>query len=149
MPVRPLALGRRMVDSTSSHSDLAALVLQRATRTGHTHTARTTNHKSKPGPLSANQSCREAPPSGEGVLLAGGSACVGLTGQRQAPPGAELPLEDEHPEPTCESNLVPSLDPTCEGEPPRDADSASQPVSTNQDPRTHNSRLMLPTELSV
>ncbi|CAK6984399.1 uncharacterized protein LOC121898569%2C partial, partial [Scomber scombrus] len=30
LPVRPLALGRRLIDSTSSHSDLAALALQRA-----------------------------------------------------------------------------------------------------------------------
>uniref|UniRef100_A0A8C7YAR4 TIR domain-containing protein n=1 Tax=Oryzias sinensis TaxID=183150 RepID=A0A8C7YAR4_9TELE len=29
LPVRPLALGRRMIDSTSSHSDLAALALQK------------------------------------------------------------------------------------------------------------------------
>ncbi|KAM6946351.1 interleukin-1 receptor accessory protein [Aplochiton taeniatus] len=29
LPVRPLALGRRLIDSTSSHSDLAALALQR------------------------------------------------------------------------------------------------------------------------
>lgn len=29
LPVRPLALGRRMIDSTSSHSDLAAFVLQK------------------------------------------------------------------------------------------------------------------------
>uniref|UniRef100_M4AK07 Interleukin 1 receptor accessory protein n=1 Tax=Xiphophorus maculatus TaxID=8083 RepID=M4AK07_XIPMA len=32
LPVRPLALGRRLIDSTSSHSDLAALALQRAQR---------------------------------------------------------------------------------------------------------------------
>ncbi|KAG7252024.1 hypothetical protein CRUP_000493 [Coryphaenoides rupestris] len=59
MPVRPLALGRRMVDSTSSHSDLASLVLHRAQHTGH---------KSKPRPPSANQSCREALLSGEGRM---------------------------------------------------------------------------------
>ncbi|XP_025753999.1 uncharacterized protein LOC109194615 [Oreochromis niloticus] len=32
LPVRPLALGRRLIDSTSSHSDLAAMALQRAQR---------------------------------------------------------------------------------------------------------------------
>lgn len=32
LPVRPLALGRRLIDSTSSHSDLAALALHRAQR---------------------------------------------------------------------------------------------------------------------
>ncbi|AWO99539.1 putative interleukin-1 receptor accessory protein, partial [Scophthalmus maximus] len=32
LPVRPLAMGRRLIDSTSSHSDLAALALQRAQR---------------------------------------------------------------------------------------------------------------------
>lgn len=32
LPVRPLAMGRRLIDSTSSHSDLAAMVLQRAQR---------------------------------------------------------------------------------------------------------------------
>lgn len=43
LPVRPLALGRRLIDSTSSHSDLAALALQRAQR------IRNQNHWDRPG----------------------------------------------------------------------------------------------------
>ncbi|CAL8363269.1 unnamed protein product [Merluccius merluccius] len=133
MPVRPLALGRRMVDSTSSHSDLAALVLHRAQRAGHNHAARITSNKSKPRLLSVHQSCREAAPSSRGGRGVRCSGCVGFTGQCQ-PQAAE-------------SKPVPVSDPTFESEPPRDPGSISQPAPTNQDPRTDDSRQTLPTEL--
>ncbi|KAK3531402.1 hypothetical protein QTP70_018192 [Hemibagrus guttatus] len=38
LPARPLALGPRLIDSTSSHSDLAAVALRRTTLTQHSHT---------------------------------------------------------------------------------------------------------------
>lgn len=37
LPVRPLALGLRLIDSTSSHSDLAAVALQHTHTRTHTH----------------------------------------------------------------------------------------------------------------
>lgn len=41
LPVRPLAMGRRLIDSTSSHSDLAALALQRVQQIqNHNHMTR-------------------------------------------------------------------------------------------------------------
>ncbi|KAK3561290.1 hypothetical protein QTP86_030692 [Hemibagrus guttatus] len=38
LPARPLALGPRLIDSTSSHSDLAAVALRRTHTHTHTHT---------------------------------------------------------------------------------------------------------------
>ncbi|KAJ3590883.1 hypothetical protein NHX12_008831 [Muraenolepis orangiensis] len=145
MPVRPLALGRRMVDSTSSHSDLAALVLHRAQRAGHHHATTITNHKSKPRAHSANQSCKEAPHIGGGRRAVRCSRCVGFTGQSQPLTGVELHLEAEQPEPVQESKPVPVSDPTCDSEPLRDPDSVSQPAVSNQE--TETSIQTLPTEL--
>lgn len=53
LPVRPLALGRRLIDSTSSHSDLAALALQRVQRIQNQNRRGRTNQTRK---TSANQS---------------------------------------------------------------------------------------------
>ncbi|CAB1442843.1 unnamed protein product [Pleuronectes platessa] len=52
LPVRPLAMGRRLIDSTSSHSDLAALALQRAQRSR--------NQKDRSRWASANHSRRDS-----------------------------------------------------------------------------------------
>ncbi|KAK7882844.1 hypothetical protein WMY93_029018 [Mugilogobius chulae] len=62
LPVRPLALGRRLIDSTSSHSDLAAFVLQKHYREtanqGKVHRKSLTNQSRGSRRTSANQSLR-------------------------------------------------------------------------------------------
>lgn len=78
LPVRPLALGRRLIDSTSSHSDLAALALQRAQRIQ--------NQRDRANP---NRRNRQAPPRGRGrASREHGSLpsmrCSGCAGQVEA-----------------------------------------------------------------
>ncbi|XP_072247960.1 uncharacterized protein [Leuresthes tenuis] len=67
LPVRPLALGRRLIDSTSSHSDLAALALQRAQRIQNQNHGDRTNQRNR-NRTSASQRSRDrkAPPRGRG-----------------------------------------------------------------------------------
>ncbi|KAK5868156.1 hypothetical protein PBY51_009195 [Eleginops maclovinus] len=115
LPVRPLALGRRMIDSTSSHSDLAALALQKVQQ----HNQR------------ANQSRggRRAPPrGGRGRVRRGGvagshgtscSGCAWVIGQvqdRGSGPTVEMQQmshdrTEPPPQPDCHSfpDPVPTL----------------------------------------
>ncbi|KAL6104917.1 uncharacterized protein ACO6RY_06555 [Pungitius sinensis] len=122
LPVRPLAAGRRLIDSTSSHSDLAALALQRVQRNQHQ------NHNDR-----ANQSRtnRRAPPRGRGGWMgmegwsphgAGCSGCAGFTGQVQAS-GAPLTGTQQVSHDRTKSQLDPVPEPT------RDPGSTFSPAS--------------------
>ncbi|XP_051814029.1 uncharacterized protein LOC110955186 [Acanthochromis polyacanthus] len=103
LPVRPLALGRRLIDSTSSHSDLAAMALQRAQRI-HNQRANQSRRNSR---TLTNQSRRDrkVPPRGSGSVRRAGicsgegpqhsrrcSGCAGFTDQLEDM-GVELTVE--------------------------------------------------------
>ncbi|XP_069578748.1 interleukin-1 receptor accessory protein isoform X2 [Brachyistius frenatus] len=128
LPVRPLALGRRMIDSTSSHSDLAALALQRAQRFQNQNQSDRTNQSRRNSRTSANQSRRDrkAPPRGRASVRRGGSCreegpqhnslpgCAGLIGQVEDR-GVELTKEIEQGSRDRTQTLsdpVPEKDPT-------------------------------------
>lgn len=107
LPVRPLALGRRLIDSTSSHSDLAALALQRAQRIQNDKA----NQSRRNRRTSANQIHRER----RGVARGRGSirsqatcrGCAGFVGQGEDR-GVELTAETEvQPEPGPDSTHNP------------------------------------------
>ena len=68
LPVRPLAMGRRLIDSTSSHSDLAAQALQRAheiPKQNQDQRERTKQSR-RNRRASASQSRRQVPSGGRG-----------------------------------------------------------------------------------
>ncbi|KAF7658567.1 hypothetical protein LDENG_00011190 [Lucifuga dentata] len=70
LPVRPLAMGWRLIDSTSSHSDLAILALQRVQQIqNHNHITEAVQ-SGRNRRISANQSRRhrQAPPRGRGKM---------------------------------------------------------------------------------
>lgn len=123
LPLRPLALGRRLIDSTSSHSDLAALALQRALLIQNQKDETNQRHR---GP-SANHSHRrtQAPPTGRRSVRTGGvcgdegsqhcrgcPACVGSARQRDNK-GAELAakLNTMHDGTDVQLGTVPQTDP--------------------------------------
>lgn len=71
LPLRPLAMGRRLIDSTSSHSDLAVLALQGAQ---HVHNWRPDNGRGrKNGRAAANQRLRDRQAPSMGVGRRGGT----------------------------------------------------------------------------
>ncbi|KAM7398784.1 hypothetical protein PAMP_018095 [Pampus punctatissimus] len=106
LPVRPLALGRRLIDSTSSHSDLAALALQRVQRI-HSQkqgdrAGANQNHRNRQA--SANQSHRRSKVKRAGACREVGSVdreeepqhsggCSGCTVGQMEDTGAELTVE--------------------------------------------------------
>lgn len=107
LPVRPLALGRRLIDSTSSHSDLAALALHRAQRIQR-------NHGSK---LNGKQ---------QRVLLRGRGRlkscpqCTGFVGRVQ-PSRVELTVETELEQVEQPPDVLhPTPEPNVPGEQQRD-----------------------------
>nr|XP_043888246.1 uncharacterized protein LOC122773549 [Solea senegalensis] len=75
LPLRPLAMGRRLIDSTSSHSDLAAVVLHRAQWIQHqsqNQRDRTNqSHKNRRASLSQGHMGRQAPPTARGSVKRG------------------------------------------------------------------------------
>ncbi|KAM4566977.1 uncharacterized protein PAE49_010433 [Odontesthes bonariensis] len=86
LPVRALALGRRMIDSTSSHSDLAALALQRAQRIQNQNQRTNQSHRNRR--TSASQSRRDRKGRGLSARREEGpqhsrrcSGCAGFMGQ--------------------------------------------------------------------
>ncbi|XP_028275616.1 uncharacterized protein LOC114444918 [Parambassis ranga] len=124
LPVRPLALGRRLIDSTSSHSDLAALALQRAQRIQNDRanqsrrnrrTSANQIHRDRRGvargrgSIKSQVTCREeGPPHGQSCR-----GCAGFVGQVEDR-GVELTAETEvQPEPdsTHNSDPAPNTDP--------------------------------------
>ncbi|TDH15485.1 hypothetical protein EPR50_G00031720 [Perca flavescens] len=122
LPVRPLAMGRRMIDSTSSHSDLAALALHRAQRKQE--------QKER-----ANQSRRnrQAPPRGRGRVQrerwsqhsTSCSGCAGFTGGQVEDRGVGLTVETQMQQVSQDRTEI-GLDPVPKTEP----DSAHDPDST-------------------
>lgn len=161
LPVRPLALGRRLIDSTSSHSDLAALALQRAQRIQN-HIPRVRgnqNHRNKQA--SAHRSCRSRQdlPRGRGKVKRRSacreegaqhsrscSQCAGLVGQVE-PSGVEPTVNTEILQVTPDRaavsdhahnrhtalNLIPIPDPVSD----QDYDTL-HPTSEQDDPGEHN-----------
>ncbi|XP_065816358.1 interleukin-1 receptor accessory protein isoform X1 [Labrus bergylta] len=147
LPVRPLALGRRMIDSTSSHSDLAALALQRVHRIHNQNQNQegSANQSRRNRRLSANQSrrYRQAPPTRRGGMKRWNtcredgsqhsgrcSGCNGIVDQVEDR-GAELTVETEmlqvshdrtdiQSDPVPETNPTPHLDPAQEPSPTPD-----------------------------
>ncbi|XP_027136138.1 interleukin-1 receptor accessory protein isoform X2 [Larimichthys crocea] len=140
LPVRPLAMGRRLIDSTSSHSDLAALALQRAQR------IQNQNQNQRDGAsrsrrnrwASANHSRRDrqAPPRGRGReegsqhTCSGCAALIGKVEDR----GAELTAGTEmqqvsHDGTEVRSDPVPETDPTSTHDPAPLPDQVSDPDS--------------------
>lgn len=72
LPIRPLALGKRLIDSTSSHSDLGALVLQRELR-HQNQTGANQNLRNKWTSASQRYRNRQTPPRGRGSSRRSGS----------------------------------------------------------------------------
>ncbi|XP_068560787.1 uncharacterized protein [Cebidichthys violaceus] len=131
LPVRPLAMGRRLIDSTSSHSDLAALALQRVQRNQNQNQ----NQKD-----TANQSRRNlrAPPRGRGRAKScegrsqhstGCSGCAGFIGQVQDR-GTGLTVETEMQQVSHDIRTEIRSDPVPETEPTTTPDSTHKPGST-------------------
>ncbi|XP_039675577.1 interleukin-1 receptor accessory protein-like [Perca fluviatilis] len=127
LPVRPLAMGRRMIDSTSSHSDLAALALHRAQR------IQKQEQKER-----ANQSRRnrQAPPRGRGRVQrerwsqhsTSCSGCAGFTGGQVEDRGVGL-TEETQMQQVSQDRMAIGLDPVPKTEPDSTHDPDSTPSS--------------------
>ncbi|KAK2913126.1 hypothetical protein Q8A73_007239 [Channa argus] len=168
LPVRPLALGRRLIDSTSSHSDLAALALQRAQRVQRQNRRERANQSHRNRQASAGQRCRDwqAPPRGRGMMKRGGtcrkegsqhsrtcSVCTGFVAQveasgvelseekgiQQTTPGRTGIQSDPVPDPVHEKNSAPNPTPNPTPDQDSDPESASlRPISEQDDAWKHN-----------
>ncbi|XP_029986244.1 uncharacterized protein LOC115416571 [Sphaeramia orbicularis] len=139
LPVRPLAMGRRLIDSTSSHSDLAAMVLQRA-QWIQNHGANQ-SHRNRRTSANQNRRDRPAPARGRGHMKRAGSGAswkeagstnreeglrqswlggAGVRGQVGAPRG-DVTIETEqqlsHDKTEIRSDPVPETDPTLNPDP--------------------------------
>ncbi|XP_018518383.1 uncharacterized protein LOC108874423 [Lates calcarifer] len=145
LPVRPLSMGRRLIDSTSSHSDLAALALQRAQRTqNHSQNqGEGTNQSRRSRRASANQICRDrqALRRGRGRVRRGVtcreegsqhsrtcSECARFVGQVEDR-GVELTVETEMQQVTPDRTEIRS-DPVPETDPAAVPDSTPDPAPT-------------------
>ncbi|XP_070826586.1 interleukin-1 receptor accessory protein isoform X1 [Chaetodon trifascialis] len=139
LPVRPLAMGRRLIDSTSSHSDLAALALQRAQRIQNQR--RTANQSRRNRWAAASQSRRDSQTRGRCKAQRGStcrqegsqhsrscSGCAGFIGQVDDR-GAELTGETEMQQVSHDRNNVRS-DPVPETDPAPIPDSTHDPQLT-------------------
>ncbi|MEQ2267120.1 hypothetical protein XENORESO_001994 [Xenotaenia resolanae] len=122
LPVRPLALGRRLIDSTSSHSDLAALALQRAQRIRNQNPRGNSKSSHTSRRTSANQSHRDrkTPPRGRGCVRRDEglqhsrqcSGCTGFMGQVEDR-RLELRVQTEMQQVLCDrTDTVSETDPT-------------------------------------
>ncbi|XP_036070814.1 interleukin-1 receptor accessory protein isoform X1 [Oryzias melastigma] len=106
LPVRPLALGRRMIDSTSSHSDLAALALQRVQRIQSCNRAgrANQNHRNRRTSSSLSHRDQRALARGRGSLRRTGTPVGQVLEHRSSDLGTaedrreELKSETEHQE---------------------------------------------------
>ncbi|XP_029283921.1 uncharacterized protein LOC115006034 [Cottoperca gobio] len=133
LPVRPLSMGRRLIDSTSSHSDLAALALHRAQRVQNQNQKERDNQ---------NRGHRRAPPRGRGRVKRGDtcregwshttscSGCTWVMGQVQDR-GAGLTVDTEMQQVSHDRTEIRS-DPVPETEP------APMPASTHDPHSTPN-----------
>ncbi|KAM7412481.1 hypothetical protein PAMA_020046 [Pampus argenteus] len=136
LPVRPLALGRRLIDSTSSQSDLAALALQRTQRI-HSQkqgdrAGANQSHRNRQASTNQSYRHRQAAPIGrgkvkrEGACRVAGSVdreeepqhsrgCSGCTVGQMEDTGAELTVKIQqvsHYRTEIRSDLVLETDPT-------------------------------------
>ncbi|XP_063350321.1 interleukin-1 receptor accessory protein isoform X2 [Pelmatolapia mariae] len=122
LPVRPLALGRRLIDSTSSHSDLAAMALQRAQRiqsdranqgrrNGRTNVSRRDRRTRPRGYLKRGVVNMEEGPQHSRSC----SGCAGFMGNVEGA-GVELTVETQTQQESCERTEVRS-DPVPETHP--------------------------------
>lgn len=160
LPVRPLALGRRLIDSTSSHSDLAAMALQRVQRIQNQEA----NQSRRSRRASANQSVRgrQAPPRGRGQVKRWStyreeasqhsrrcSGCTGFTvqaGDRGAEPVAETGGQQEsHDRTETRSEPAPPPDPTQDPDPTpnHDPDPEPEPDSDSQQETKHKQQQVI------
>ncbi|XP_044057411.1 interleukin-1 receptor accessory protein isoform X3 [Siniperca chuatsi] len=159
LPVRPLAMGRRLIDSTSSHSDLAALALQRAQRIQKQNQRDGANQSRRSRRASANQSRgdRQAPPTGRGRVKRGEgsqhsrscSGCAGLIGQVEDK-GAELTVETEmqqvsHDRTEIQPDPVPETEPTLIPDSVHDTHSTPNPAPVPDPASDPDSGSALPT----
>lgn len=141
LPVRPLAMGRRLIDSTSSHSDLAALALQRVQWIQNQSRRDRANRNRGNRRASANQSRRERRARGRCEAQRGStcrqegsqhsrscSGCAGLIGQMDDR-GAELMVGTEMQQMSHDRTEIRS-DPVPETEPTPISDSTHDPQST-------------------
>lgn len=124
LPVRPLALGRRLIDSTSSHSDLAAMALQRAQRIQSQSDRTNQGHRN--GRTNVSRRDRRTRPRGylkRGVInMEEGpqhsrscSGCAGFMGNVEGA-GVELTVETQTQQEPCDRTEVRS-DPVPETHP--------------------------------
>ncbi|XP_026047675.1 interleukin-1 receptor accessory protein isoform X1 [Astatotilapia calliptera] len=124
LPVRPLALGRRLIDSTSSHSDLAAMALQRAQRIQSQSDRTNQGHRN--GRTNVSRRDRRTQPRGylkRGVInMEEGpqhsrscSGCAGFMGNVEGA-GVELTVETQTQQEPCDRTEVRS-DPVPETHP--------------------------------
>lgn len=124
LPVRPLALGRRLIDSTSSHSDLAAMALQRAQRIQSQSDRTNQGHRN--GRTNVSRRDRRTRPRGylkRGVInMEEGpqhsrscSGCAGFMGNVEGA-GVELTVETQTQQEPCDRTEVHS-DPVPETHP--------------------------------
>ncbi|KAK2846506.1 hypothetical protein Q5P01_009505 [Channa striata] len=139
LPVRPLALGRRLIDSTSSHSDLAALALQRVQSIQNQNRRERAHRGHRNRQASASQSSRDwqAPPTGRGRRKRGGtcrkegshhsrtcSVCTGFVEQVEAS-GVELSVETGMQQTTPDGSRI---QPKSVPDPVHDTNSAPTPT---------------------
>ncbi|XP_034459549.1 uncharacterized protein LOC117772485 [Hippoglossus hippoglossus] len=123
LPVRPLAMGRRLIDSTSSHSDLAVLALQKAQRIQNQKDRTNQTRRSRWASANHSRRDRQAPPSGSvkswGHCRGEGpqhsrnrSGCAGFVDQVDDR-GEELKVETELQQVAHDrTDAVPQTDPT-------------------------------------
>ncbi|XP_055370146.1 uncharacterized protein LOC129605044, partial [Betta splendens] len=148
LPVRPLALGRRLIDSTSSHSDLAALALQRAQQIHIQRDKANQNRKSKRA--SGKLKCQDqqvllrdrdrlkrgATGRREGPQhIRSCPGCTGFVGQVE-PSGAELTVETELQQAMDRTRIRPKVVPNTE--PPPETGTHSDPDILHPNPDPNN-----------
>ncbi|XP_071352294.1 uncharacterized protein [Trachinotus anak] len=157
LPVRPLTMGRRLIDSTSSHSDLAALALQRAqwNQNQVQHQNQNQNQKDRKNQTRRNRQAtsnqsrrdRQATPRGRGRVKRGGtcreegsqhsrscSGYAGFVGQVENR-GVELTVETEMQQVTHDRTEIRS-------DPVPETDTTQIPDSTHD---THSTPKLTPT----
>ncbi|XP_026170475.1 uncharacterized protein LOC113135065 [Mastacembelus armatus] len=142
LPLRPLALGRRLIDSTSSHSDLAALALQRAQHIQNQNHRDRANKSHRNRWMSANQGYRyqqAAPRWGHRMRIGGScreegsqhtrnhSGCTGSVGQVEDR-RVELRVQMSHDRTEVQSDPVPQTDHTLTPDSPHNTHSTPDPA---------------------
>lgn len=121
LPIRPLALGQRLIDSSSSHSDLAALALQRTQPLqNQNHGRANQSHRATRAVAGQLRGDRRTTPTeagrakrwGTGAWPQPGGSCSGCTGFIGRVEELGVELEDETRTQQIRSDPVPETDPT-------------------------------------